>query len=342
MEEVEFDHNDPEHWLSLGLTALSDDEVEAASHCFLRSISMAPTNIQAHFGLGECLLSQGEFGPGWKEYEWRTLTEQGKKGLATTSSPIWNGMRIPKGRIFFIADEGYGDAIQFCRFLPLIEDRCQEVVLGCSTELLPLMKTLPGNRFLTNRWADVPAHAAHCRLSSLGNVLNVHPDAIPTKPYLSADADRVAAWRSKLPVGGIGLTWTGRKTGSDAQKRRDMDPGLLAPLFSLGCQFVSLQKEPIGALPIMDISDSLTDFGETAAVVANLDLVITVDTAVAHLAGAMGKPVWVMLPKPCDWRWQRGRTDSPWYPTARLFRQPSCGDWTSVIEGVGKAIISYA
>lgn len=334
---VEFDQDNPDHWVSLGLSHVISDEIETATNLFLRAVGLAPTSVPAHFGLGECLLTMGEFAPGWKEYEWRTITEPGRKSLPNMRSPIWNGMRL-NGKVLFVADEGYGDAIQFCRFLPTVEDRC-EVIFGCSPELLPLMQTLKGTRQTIKAWADVPPHAAHCRLSSLGHILNITPEKIPTKPYLHADPARVAEWQNRLPKHAIGITWSGRQTGLDCQKRRDIPPQLLQPLLQNDRPFVALQSNDVG-LPIQDISGELVDWAETAAVIACLDLVITVDTAVAHLAGAMGCPVWVMLPRPCDWRWLRGRSDSIWYPTARLFRQKTPGNWHDVIDQVGLALLS--
>jgi hypothetical protein len=235
----------------------------------------------------------------------------------------------------------------------LIADRCQELILGCSAEMGPLLATIPGVKQYCHRWTDVPGHAAHCRLSSVPGLLHTTLDNIPAKvPYLFADPARVAAWRERLAarlphgVRRIGLAWTGRPTHPN-DRRRSMPLARLAPLASAGrASFVSLQKPmpasdeaSLALFPeLADISGELTDFGETAAVIANLDLVITVDTAMGHLAGALGKPVWILLPKASDWRWLLERSDSPWYPTVRLFRQQVPGNWDPVLAEVSAAL----
>jgi hypothetical protein len=262
-------------------------------------------------------------------------------------------MRIPNGRLLLVGDQGYGDTIQFARYIPLIAERCRELVVGCSAEMGPLLATLPGVTQYCHRWTDVPGHAAHCRLSSVPGLVHTRLETIPAKvPYLFAAPPRIAAWRQRLDasmpsgVRRIGLAWTGRPTHPN-DRRRSLPLARLAPLAAAaGAAFVSLQKPlPAADLAAMaqfpgmaDLSAELTDFGETAAVIANLDLVVTVDTAVGHLAGAMAKPVWIMLPKPSDWRWLLRRDDSPWYPTARLFRQAAPGAWDPVIASVAQAL----
>jgi ADP-heptose:LPS heptosyltransferase len=205
---------------------------------------------------------------------------------------------------------------------------------------------MPGVAQYCHRWTDVPGHAAHCRLSSVPGLLHTALETIPASiPYLFADSARVAIWRQRLDARlpadtrRIGLGWIGRPTHPN-DRRRSIPLARLAPLGkAAGASFVSLQKPlpqsdaaSLSLFPgLADISDELTDFGETAALIANLDLVIAVDTAVAHLAGALGKPVWILLPKAADWRWLIERTDSPWYPTARLFRQKVPGAWDQAI-----------
>ena len=265
-------------------------------------------------------------------------------------------MRIPNGRLLLVGDQGYGDTIQFARYIPLIADRCQELILGCSAEMGPLLSTIPGVKRSCHRWTDVPGHAAHCRLSSCPISFTQRLDRIPAQmPYLFADRARVAEWRTKLDamlpatLPRIGLAWTGRPTHPN-DRRRSMPLARLAPLASTGrACFVSLQKPlpdrdkpSLSQFPGMtDISEDLKDFGETAAVIENLDLVITVDTAMGHLTGALGKPVWIMLPKASDWRWLLQRSDSPWYPTARLFRQQTPGAWDPVLQEVTTALAEW-
>ena len=253
------------------------------------------------------------------------------------TSPAWNGMQIPRGRILLVGDQGYGDTIQFARYIPLVAERCQEVVLGCSAELADLLRNVPGVAACYARWDAIPPHAAHCRLSSLPLMFQTTMDNIPgTSPYLAADPARVTAWAERLgaPCGPrIGLAWTGRPTHPNDMRRSLALERLLPLTDAASCQFVALQK-PVPARDeavmarfpgLTDLSAALTDFAETAALIANLDLVVTIDSAVGHLAGALGKPAWVMLAKAADWRWMLTRTDTPWYPTLRLFRQQTPG-----------------
>jgi Tfp pilus assembly protein PilF len=352
-EAIRLDPQNADHLVNLSLVFTDVDDREHAIACLLRALGLKPEHADGHLALGQNLLALGDFEPGWKEYEWRNLTEAGKGTLPKMTSAAWNGMHIPNGRLLMVGDQGYGDTIQFARYIPLIADRCQELILGCSAEMGPLLSTIPGVNQYCHRWTDVPGHAAHCRLSSVPFLVHTMPDTIPSQvPYLFADRTRVAEWRAKLdamlPAGlpRIGLAWTGRTTHPN-DRRRSMPLARLAPLTSGVCaSFVSLQKPlpdrdkpSLSQFPGMtDISDDLKDFGDTAAVIENLNLVITVDTAMGHLTGALGKPVWIMLPKASDWRWLLQRTDSPWYPTARLFRQQTPGAWDPVLQEVTVAL----
>src|SRR3984957_6825754 len=352
-EAIRLDPQNADHLVNLSLVFTDVDDREHATACLLRALGLKPEHADGHLALGQNLLAMGEFEAGWKEYEWRNLTEAGKGTLPKMTSAAWNGMRIPNGRLLMVGDQGYGDTIQFARYIPLIADRCQELILGCSAEMGPLLATIPGVKQYCHRWTDVPGHAAHCRLSSVPGLLHTTLDNIPAKvPYLFADPARVAAWRDKLdaslPAGvpRIGLAWTGRPTHPN-DRRRSIPLARMVPLRGAGrAAFVSRQK-PMPAADratldqsggMTDISGELTDFGETAAVIDNLDLVITVDTAMGHLAGALGKPVWIMLPKASDWRWMLNRSDSPWYPTVRLFRQQVPGNWDPVLAEVSAAL----
>jgi hypothetical protein len=269
------------------------------------------------------------------------------------TSAHWNGMAIPKGRLLLVGDQGYGDTIQFARYIPMVARLCDEVVLGCSAEMGPILQNIPGVKQYCHRWNDVPGHAAHCRLSTLPYLFQTRMETIPSQvPYLKAEPARIAAWRERfaaqLPPGRrIGLAWTGRPTHPN-DRRRSLPLSRLLPIAEAarGAVFVSLQKPmPAGDLAVMpqfrgmtDLSADLTDFGETAAVLENLDMVVTVDTSMGHLAGALGKPAWIMLPKASDWRWMLDRSDSPWYPSVRLFRQGYPGAWDVVLAEVASAL----
>ena len=352
-EAIRLDSQNADHLVNLSLVFTDMDDREHAVACLLRALGLKPDHADGHLALGQNLLAMGDFEPGWKEYEWRNLTEAGKGTLPKMTSAVWNGMRIPNGRLLMVGDQGYGDTIQFARYIPLIADRCQELVLGCSAEMGPLLSTIPGVKQYYSRWTDVPGHAAHCRLSSVPHLIHTTIETIPAQvPYLIADPTRIAAWRQRLEamlphgVRRVGLAWTGRPTHPN-DRRRSIPLARLAPLAAASrASFVSLQKPmPPADLAAMvqfpgfaDLSADLADFGETAAVIANLDLIVTVDTAIGHLAGAMAKPVWIMLPKASDWRWLLERSDSPWYPTARLFRQQTPGAWDPVIAAVTAAL----
>jgi hypothetical protein len=352
-EAIRLDPQNADHLVNLSLVFTDVDDREHAVACLLRALGLKPDHADGHLALGQNLLAKGDFEPGWLEYEWRNLTEAGKSTLPKMTSAAWNGMRIPNGRLLMVGDQGYGDTIQFARYIPMIAERCQEVILGCSAEMGPLLASLPGVTQYCHRWTDVPGHAAHCRLSSVPGLLHTTLDTIPAKvPYLFADPVRVAAWRDRLdaslPRGTrrIGLAWTGRPTHPN-DRRRSLRLARLAPLAGIrGVSFVSLQKP----LPQADVasmslfpglSDIAGDFGQTAAMMLNLDLVISVDTAMAHLAGALGRPVWLLLSKAADWRWMIERNDSPWYPTARLFRQKTAGDWDPVISEAAAALAEW-
>jgi Flp pilus assembly protein TadD len=352
-ESIRLDPNNPEHLVNLSLIFVDVDDRERATACLLRAIGLKHDHADGHLALAQTLLAAGDFDPGWMEYEWRNLTEAGKATMPAMTSAAWNGMRIPNGRLLLVGDQGYGDTIQFARYIPMAAERCQELVVGCSAEMAPLLANIPGVAQYCHRWTDVPGHAVHCRLSSLPYLFHTRLDTIPSGiPYIKANAGRIAHWRERLDaslprgVKRIGLAWTGRPTHPN-DRRRSMALSQLAALGSAGAAaFVSLQKPmPARDIPGMalfpgmtDLSADLEDFGETAAVIENLDLVITVDTSMGHLAGAMGKPAWILIPKAADWRWLLEREDSPWYPTVRLFRQQKPGAWEAPLERLRVAL----
>jgi tetratricopeptide (TPR) repeat protein len=339
-----------EFLLTLAMIQIDLDEHEQAAVTLLRAIGHKHDSAEAHLALGQILLARGETTPGWLEYEWRNRLDVPSNTLPRMTSPAWNGMRISNGRILLVGDQGYGDTIQFARYIPMVAERCRDVVLGCSAELADLLRHIPGVSQCYSRWDAIPPHAAHCRVSSLPMMFQTTIDSIPCpSPYLAADPARVAAWAQRLgPRTGprVGLAWTGRPTHPN-DMRRSLPLERLLPLTEAhAVRFVCLQKPvPERDAAVMsrftglaDLSNAMADFSETAALIANLDLVITIDSAVGHLAGALGKPAWVLLAKAADWRWMLRRTDTPWYPTLRLFRQPSPGAWDPVIAEVAGAL----
>jgi tetratricopeptide (TPR) repeat protein len=347
-ESIRLDSSNPEHLVNLSLIFVDVDDRDRAMACLLRALGLKHDHADGHLAMAQNLLAMGDFDPGWMEYEWRNMTEAGKATMPAMTSAHWNGMKIPNGRLLLVGDQGYGDTIQFARYIPMAAERCQEVIVGCSAEMGPLLANIPGVKQYCHRWTDVPGHAAHCRLSSLPYLFRTQLDTIPAQiPYLKADPARIEHWRDRLAhtlpsgVKRVGLAWTGRPTHPN-DRRRSLPLAQLASLADAGpAAFVSLQKpmpardlETVARFPGMtDLSDELTDFGETAALMENLDLVITVDTSMGHLAGALGKPAWILIPKAADWRWMLDREDSPWYPSLRLFRQQKPGAWD---EPMGK------
>ena len=175
------------------------DERDRAMACLLRALGLKHNHADGHLAMAQTLLAMGDFDPGWMEYEWRNQTEAGKGTMPAMTSAPWNGMRIPGGRLLLVGDQGYGDTIQFARYIPMAAERCQEVILGCSAELAPLLTNIPGVSQYCHRWTDVPGHAAHCRLSSLPYLFRTQPDTIPVQiPYMKADPARIAHWRERL------------------------------------------------------------------------------------------------------------------------------------------------
>lgn len=339
--------------VNLGKVHYDRGELDDALLHFLAALACEPDNPNAHLGIGQILLAQGEFRPGWIEYEWRNKLEQAQGRYPDINAPLWNGMRLPRGRVLLIADQGFGDTIQFCRYIPLVAERCAEVIVGCAQDLRGILSTVPGIGRTFNGWRDIPGFSAYNLLSSLPFVFGTDGGSIPAAvPYLAPDPARVRQWRQWLdgacPPGRIrvGIFWSGRSSHPN-NLRRSMLLSQFRPLAELpGIQLVSLQKEvsrseeaALAAFPnTLNCSARLTDFSETAALIATLDLVVTIDSAVAHLAGAIGAPAWVMMPNPADWRWQLDRSDTPWYPGMRLFRQSAPGAWDGVVQDVVAAL----
>jgi ADP-heptose:LPS heptosyltransferase len=299
------------------------------------------------------LLLKQNFVRGWPEYEWRWRLDDPRARL-NLSTPWWDG-GVSRGRTVVLHNEqGFGDTIQMSRYIPLVAAQGAKIIFICQPPLADLLRQLPGIAQVVYSNQPVPPHDAHCPMLTLPGVMGTTHLSIPAKQqYLAADPQRVRFWQQRLPSNGqlkVGIVWAGQPTHANDHNR---SIGLLklAPLANIpGVWFCSLQKgkasqqiyDRANTLQLANWEKDLRDFGDTAALIANLDLVICVDTAVAHLAGALGKPVWVMLPYVPDWRWMLGRSDSPWYPTMRLFRQPKFGDWESVVREMRDALAELA
>jgi hypothetical protein len=306
-------------------------------------VSQRPDYADAHFNLAASLLLVGQFDEGWREYEWRWKQEKKKPHLRGFSQPLWDGGDIGDRILLLHAEQGLGDTLQFCRYVPAIAAG-RRVVLEVQRPLVPLLAGLPGLERIVAQGDPLPPFDLHCPLLSLPLVLGTTLETIPGQtPYLRADPQRTAAWRERVgQLDGlkVGLVWAGNQAMS-GDRRRSARLELFSELADLpGVSFVSLQKGPAASqsppsgLILHDWTDDLQDFGETAALIEALDLVIGVDTAVVHLAGALGRPVWLLNRFDRCWRWLLNRDDSPWYPTLRQFRQSQPGDWRGVLREV--------
>jgi tetratricopeptide (TPR) repeat protein len=309
---------------------------------FEAAIVAAPEFPEAHFELAMAQLTLGNFGAGWKAYEWRWKTGTFARHPAQPQAPLWSGGEPIAGKTILLhAEQGFGDTIQFIRYAPLVAGRGARVICEVQPELLPLLSQFEGVTVIA-AGEPRPAFDMHCPLLSLPLAFKTQPETIPADiPYLTAPADRVAHWRDRLPPGRprAGFVWSGQRSHKN-DANRSIALTRLAPLFenpplqcfSLQSDLREADAEVLRGLPkLVHLGGGLRDFADTAAVISLLDVVISVDTAVAHLAGALGKPVVILLPHAADFRWMRGREDTLWYPTAKLFRQPAFGDWDSVI-----------
>ena len=342
---------------NLGNALKAQKKLDEAITCYRKAIDLNPNYSDAHYHLALALLANGDMAAGWEEHEWRWKTPQLIKARRDFTHPLWRG-EAAEGRTLLIhAEQGFGDTLQFCRYVPLAAAKGLRVILEVPQPLARLLRSLPGVDRLVTCGETLPQFDLHCPMLSMPLALGTTITTIPSDvPYLYADPAQVAAWQTRLaalekPGPRIGLVWAGNPRNqllllAAVDRRRSIAPDLLAPLFALpGLQFFSLQKDgpaPPEHFALMDFMGEMEDFADTAALIANLDLVISVDTSVAHLAGALGKPVWLLDRFDACWRWLVGRHDSPWYPGLRLFRQPQPGDWTSVLAEVASELRNLA
>jgi tetratricopeptide (TPR) repeat protein len=352
---VVLDPNDPHSHHSLGVVHYDRLELDEAVLSAERALALDRTLAGGHFGIAEACLLRGDFARGWEEYEWRSRLAGVPPLLPPSDRPQWDGRPLGRGdTLLLIADQGYGDAIQFARYIPWAAARCPDIAMACSAELRPVVAQLPGAGIIFDHWSRAPGFTAFCPLSSLPRLAGTSLATIPAAtPYLRADEAKFAAWSRRLeallPRGyrRVGIAWAGRPTHRN-DLRRSTRLASFAPLAAISeLALVSLQKGPAqaeigrywGRAPLLNLGPELSDFGDTMAVVECLELVVTVDTSIAHLAAAMGKKVWIMLPFAPDWRWLLDRADSPWYPTARLFRQSADRRWEPVTTAIAGELL---
>jgi uncharacterized protein (TIGR03032 family) len=331
---------------SLGYVSSRQRQLHKAISHWQRAIELKPNYAQAHVNLGMGLLQLGDYARGFAEYEFRPLN-----GFRSPH-PKWNGQAVPEKTLLIYTEQGAGDAIQFARYLPLAAERCKNLILACPADLMPMFATIPGIAQIREKEKIAVAEFdTYLPLMSLPHVFETTLETIPaTVPYVDAAALRrrkentALLGDSKYPK--IGIVWAGSPIDRTDRQRscalNEFLPILTIPEIS----FYSLQKgerhKDLGDLPsrlhVQNMELQLRDFGDLAVIIDQLDLVITVDTPVAHMSGALGKPVWTLLSQVADWRWMLEGETTPWYPTMRLFRQTRPGDWTDVIKRVAQGI----
>jgi tetratricopeptide (TPR) repeat protein len=315
-----------------------------ALESYEKAIAADPGHGGAHLGLAMSLLQLGDFGRGWKHYEWRWEDEALKKVARNFSQPLWTGTEPLQGKTILLhAEQGFGDTLQFCRYAKMVGALGARVLVEVQPALLGLLEGLDGADQVLAKGQPLPDFDCHCPLLSLPLALGTTLDTLPSgKPYLSAPAHKVVQWTQRLghkTRPRVGLVWSGNAVHKNDRNRSVALAELMAHLPE-AFDYISLQKEfrpddrqTLEQHPhILRLDQEIGDFSDTAALCALMDVVITVDTSVAHLAGALGRPVWLALTLNPDWRWLLERSDSPWYDTVTLYRQQAAGQWGPVLD----------
>ena len=346
-----------EGWNSLGQTSFRHHQLDQAETCGRRAARIRPDFAMAHLNLASALLCAGRFDEGWREYEWRRRMEGGPR---PRPGRLWRG-EDPAGRTILLhSEQGLGDTLHFLRYAPLVARRGARVILAVQAPLARLAGGLAGIAAVIHDTDEPPPYDLHCPLLSLPLAFGTTEETIPAAvPYLAADPDQTAGWRRRLaglPGLRVGLVWAGdprpdNPPAHSVDRRRSARLDDFAGLAAIpGISLVSLQMgsparqldHPPPGLALAEVMAGIGDFADTAALVAALDLVITVDTSMAHLAGALAKPVWVLSRHDGCWRWLLERPDSPWYPTLRLYRQPAPGDWRPALAALADDLATLA
>jgi Tfp pilus assembly protein PilF len=336
---------------NFGNGLLQDGQVAPAELVYRRALALAPEHADACFNLSLVFLLTGRLRQGWPGYERRWQTRQLSHERRDFPQPLWQGQASPGRTLLLHGEQGFGDILQFCRYAPLARAKGVRIVLEVPAALRRLLDGPAGCDLVVTRGDPLPPFDFHCPLLSLPLMLGTQSLAdIPASiPYIRPETALTALWAKRLGARSdgrprVGLVWAGApRSDSPAQaafdRRRSLPPAALARLLAIpGLCFFSLQKGIVAGPGLIDFMAEMTDFADTAALIANLDLVISVDTAVAHLAGAIGKTVWLLNRFDTDWRWLTERDDTPWYPTMRIFRQRLRGDWNGVIDDVAQAL----
>jgi hypothetical protein len=337
-------------WQGLAVALRVQGRIEEALQVYDWLVDTLPGNLTFRFERGELLLLLGDFERGWRDYHHRYGMPHTVQLQRRVQRPRWDGRPLPGQTLLIHDEQGFGDTFQFMRMVAWAKERSQaRIVLQINADQAAFARRLAGVDEIVLRDALPPPFDSHCEMMSLPMVMGLQLADLPGRiPYLRADAGRLRRWRKRLaglPRPLVGLVWAGRATHlNDANRSVTLDQ--MAPLAAAGGTFLALQKGPAAAealnpppgMRIEPLDTEIADFEDTAAILTIADLLISVDSAPVHLAGALGRPAWVMLPYVPDWRWLLQREDSPWYPSLRLFRQPSRGDWTSVAAAVAAAL----
>jgi tetratricopeptide (TPR) repeat protein len=348
------DPNCADAHLKRGNALYALNRMDEALGSFTAALAILPESADANFNEALTRLCLGDFRQGWRKYEYRWQRSEYAKDRPTYPRPMWRGEKVLEGKtILLVAEQGLGDTIQFARYAPLVAALGAKVLLGVRPSLTALMATVPGVSHVYGGGETLPDFDLYCPLLSLPLAFETRLSTIPSRvPYIRPSEDRIAKWREQLPQSGrlrIGICWAG--TGAHLNNRRRSIPiDRFATIMSVpGVDFINLQKEVneseaaiLSEHGVHRLGQEFADFADTAAVISMLDLVISVDTSVAHLAGAMAKATAVLLPFSPDFRWMLDRTDSPWYPTMRLFRQTSIGDWCGPLDRLAGELAAVA
>ncbi len=334
---------------SLGVVLQRQGRIAEAIESFQASMRFSDDPASARFNIALCHLLAGDYAQGFAEYEARWQTPEFVVPPQVVARPRWTGGSIAGKTILLHPEQGLGDTIQFCRYAPLVADLGARVILGAPTALYELLRSVDPRVEVTGRDSPDPVFDLHCPMMSLPLAFRTEVATIPARvPYLSAPDEHKRLWRTRLgPKRGprVGIAWS----GNDKPLGRSIPLGVFDPVVAMLPEAYCLQQDllpsDVPALAmhrnIRVFGRDLRDFSDTAALVEEMDLVISIDTSVLHLAGALGRPTWGMLPFAADWRWLREHADTPWYPTMRLFRQARSGDWGAVVEQVGAALAGW-
>jgi Flp pilus assembly protein TadD len=353
------DRDSAASWSNLGMMLKIEGRFDDALAAYDRAIEHKGDDPQIKVNRAIALLHAGKWEEAWRDYEWRFK----RPGYAPISNapllPLQDKVaRLDGTRVLVWHEEGFGDTLQFARYLPLLARRGADVTACVPGPLVRLLRGMPGITVVRAGDGMLPAHNMQCPFFSLPRAFRTTPATVPREPYIVADPALAAAWSARLPMDGLraGLVWAGQARPwlqgfTSVDRRRSAGLAAFAPLASVGgVRFVSLQagtaaaqgQEPPTGMELTDPMDAVHDFADTAAIIANLDVVVSVDTSVAHLAGGMGKPVYLLDRYDNCWRWLHGRTDTPWYPSMTIFRQPRPGDWNTVMHRATSALGSLA